>query len=57
MMFLFLGFLQFGEVVERMGYAVHGKCPAFFKVSTYGGITLSNDSQSHDGWAILLLIM
>ena len=56
-MFLLLGFLRFGEVVECMGCAMHDKYPAFFKASAYGGIALSNDSRSHDGWKILLLIM
>ena len=32
-------------------------CLTFFKASVYGGTALSNDSQSHDNWAILLLIM
>ena len=27
----FLGFLQFGEVVECMGYAMHGKLSGFFQ--------------------------
>ena len=33
MMFLFLGFMRFGEVVECMGYAVRGERPDFFKAS------------------------
>ena len=56
-MFLFLGFLRFGEVIECMGYALHDKYPNFFKASAYDGIALSNDSPSHNCWAILLLII
>ena len=57
MMFLFLDFLRLGEIVECMGYAMRGECPAFFNASAYGGIALSNDSRPQDGWVILLLIM
>ena len=56
MMFLFLGFLRFGEVVECLGCAVHSECPPFFKASARGGIAFSNDSLSHDSWANLLLM-
>ena len=38
-------------------YAIHHEYPAFLEASAYGGIALINDSQSHDNWAILLLIM
>ena len=30
-MFSFLGFLRFGEVVECMEYGVQGECPKFSK--------------------------
>ena len=56
-MFFFLGFWRFDKVVERIGYAMHGECPAFFNASAYEEIALSNDSGSHDSWAILFLIM
>ena len=40
MMLFFLGFLKFGEDVERLGYGIHDGRPALFKASAYGGIKL-----------------